>query len=258
MLEIKFSFSSLEILTRSAPEDSCSNSVFFVETYFILFPSNTKNNLSLQSNAPKEGHQISPQQQRSKISKTSSPSPTSKSTRVSPQSTTIVNNNNNNVCIKLDDKKRFKCDKCGASYKHLRNLRAHCHLHTGKTKCDLCNKVLCNRSYFRKHLLHQHGIAENPYEDGDDLDPSQIFDVYRSYFRKHLLHQHGIAENPYEDGDDLDPSHQSQLNDLDPQSQLMSHSVFENLPYDERDEGSEEEEAFQEENVRSLPHSVFD
>ncbi|KAL1457791.1 hypothetical protein WDU94_007985 [Cyamophila willieti] len=151
-----------------------------------------------------------------KVSKTppsSSPSP--KSTKVSPQSNiTIVNNNNNNVCIKLDDKKRFKCDICGASYKHLRNLRAHCHLHTGKTKCDLCNKVLCNRSYFRKHLLHQHGIAENPYEDGEDLDLSQ---------HQANLMQHSVFENQLEDKDE--GSEEEELCQ-DENVHALAHSVF--------------------------------
>lgn len=54
---------------------------------------------------------------------------------------------------------RHSCEECGATYKHLRNLRAHLQLHMGKTQCKLCNKVLCNRSYFRKHLLQQHGIT---------------------------------------------------------------------------------------------------
>lgn len=61
---------------------------------------------------------------------------------------------------------RYICSICGATYKHLRNLRAHCHLHYGKTRCNLCNKVLCNISYFKKHLQQQHGLHSAKKTDG--------------------------------------------------------------------------------------------
>lgn len=61
---------------------------------------------------------------------------------------------------------RYICSICGATYKHLRNLRAHCHLHYGKTRCNLCNKVLCNISYFKKHLQQQHGLLTTKKNDG--------------------------------------------------------------------------------------------
>ncbi|CAH0389754.1 unnamed protein product [Bemisia tabaci] len=64
---------------------------------------------------------------------------------------------------------RYDCTLCGASYKHLRNLRAHLHLHSGLTKCKLCNKVLCNRSYYRKHMKQQHGVLIKE-ERGADED----------------------------------------------------------------------------------------
>lgn len=78
-------------------------------------------------------------------------------------------------------------------------------LFPGKTKCDLCNKVLCNRSYFRKHLLHQHGIADNPYEDGEDLDPS--------------LMSYSVCENKDEGSEEDDGLQEENVHTL-------SHSVF--------------------------------
>lgn len=83
---------------------------------------------------------------------------------------------------------------------------------TGKTKCDLCNKVLCNRSYFRKHLLHQHGIAENPYEDGEEIDLSQ---------HQAQLMSHSVFDNQLEDKDEG-----SEEEDIEENVHALSHSVF--------------------------------
>lgn len=69
---------------------------------------------------------------------------------------------------------RYICSICGATYKHLRNLRAHCHLHYGKTRCNLCNKVLCNISYFKKHLQQQHGLLTTKKTDAKGLSSPSV------------------------------------------------------------------------------------
>ena len=69
---------------------------------------------------------------------------------------------------------RYICSICGATYKHLRNLRAHCHLHYGKTRCNLCNKVLCNISYFKKHLQQQHGMLSTKKSDTKNLSSPSV------------------------------------------------------------------------------------
>nr|XP_018916153.1 PREDICTED: zinc finger protein 627-like [Bemisia tabaci] len=58
-----------------------------------------------------------------------------------------------------DANRPFKCDICGASYKHYTNLRSHQNSHTGETYCAICQKGLGTKPYFRTHMLKVHGIA---------------------------------------------------------------------------------------------------
>lgn len=53
----------------------------------------------------------------------------------------------------------FVCNICGSSYKHASNLANHKQLHTGRTRCKICNKVLANPASLKRHLEYIHEFA---------------------------------------------------------------------------------------------------
>lgn len=54
------------------------------------------------------------------------------------------------------------CNICGACYKHAPNLANHKKLHSGETKCQICQKILANPGSLRRHIEHIHEYNMQP------------------------------------------------------------------------------------------------
>lgn len=51
-----------------------------------------------------------------------------------------------------------KCSECSRQYKNPKSLEQHMVMHRGKTKCHICDKVLCRKYELKLHLKNTHGI----------------------------------------------------------------------------------------------------
>lgn len=56
---------------------------------------------------------------------------------------------------------RYQCNICGKSYGHHTSLMHHHKVHSGKTTCTICNKVLNRIFDLKMHLSFVHGINES-------------------------------------------------------------------------------------------------
>ena len=52
----------------------------------------------------------------------------------------------------------YRCELCGAGYRHVDSYRCHMAMHAGKTRCHLCRRVFSRRAYLNQHLRSQHQV----------------------------------------------------------------------------------------------------
>lgn len=53
---------------------------------------------------------------------------------------------------------KYKCDICGASYRHRQSWSSHKQTHQGRTSCTLCGKMFSRMALLNSHLLQMHGL----------------------------------------------------------------------------------------------------
>ena len=52
----------------------------------------------------------------------------------------------------------YRCELCGAVYRHIDSYRCHMAMHAGKTRCHLCSRVFSRRAYLNQHLRAHHQV----------------------------------------------------------------------------------------------------
>ncbi|KAF0312964.1 Longitudinals lacking protein-like [Amphibalanus amphitrite] len=52
----------------------------------------------------------------------------------------------------------YRCELCGATYRHIDSYRCHISMHAGKTRCHLCGRVFSRRAYLNQHLRAVHQV----------------------------------------------------------------------------------------------------
>lgn len=58
---------------------------------------------------------------------------------------------------------RYTCETCGHTFKRLDSLYKHNNIHTGKTKCPVCNAVFSRVTHRTRHMRLKHPDFEIPY-----------------------------------------------------------------------------------------------
>jgi hypothetical protein len=51
---------------------------------------------------------------------------------------------------------RLPCDVCGKSFGSMKSLRYHYAVHTGRTECALCGKIMSRVSHLKAHMINVH------------------------------------------------------------------------------------------------------
>ena len=53
---------------------------------------------------------------------------------------------------------------CGKTFGSVRSLRYHYAVHTGRTECLLCGRIMSRVSHLKAHMLNVHGAPMLPLE----------------------------------------------------------------------------------------------
>lgn len=54
------------------------------------------------------------------------------------------------------DEPKYLCTICGKLFSHEKSYEQHKNVHKGRTKCPICDKVLCRKYQLKVHLEKQH------------------------------------------------------------------------------------------------------
>lgn len=65
----------------------------------------------------------------------------------------------------------YRCNICDKTFRHENSYVLHKNVHTGSTKCPICDKILCRKYEMKVHMQNLHGIDKIPRKKKQPAEP---------------------------------------------------------------------------------------